>query len=296
MSIRYMTACWGVAARYPELTHLDQLILLALADHANDDGQAWPSQGRIAEKTSASRQRVCEHLRTMERLGLVTKIKPANESGVWLIQLNLDALNGPVPDPDSPNGPVPDPDTPLSGSGTPPVRIGDTNHQGTSIKNPHSFAPAPADAEGESRSRKRDLLWEAVLTACQLDPFGAHSRSARGAYNRAVGELRALGVTPEQAIERATAHRQRWPRVSLTPSSLARHWSELVPSVTAGGTSGLSGTAACPCGLPSCPGPSEGFVAVPGAHLRNVPASPPKISPFGALIGLDQFAIGVLPT
>lgn len=88
--------------------------------------------------------------------------------------------------------------------------------QGTDI------APAPAAAENPVRPR--DVLWDSMLDAC-----GIHEKpteSARGAYNRARKDLAAVGATPEEIHRRADIHRLRWPDISLTPSSLARHWAE----------------------------------------------------------------------
>lgn len=85
-----------------------------------------------------------------------------------------------------------------------------------------SIAPAAADAA--KPPRPRDVLWDAMLDAC-----GIHEQpteSARGAYNRARKDLAAVGATPEETHRRAAIHRLKWPDISITPSSLARHWAE----------------------------------------------------------------------
>jgi hypothetical protein len=45
MSIKLMTLAWQVA-----LKHGDKLVLLALADNANDEGLCWPSIATIGRK------------------------------------------------------------------------------------------------------------------------------------------------------------------------------------------------------------------------------------------------------
>jgi hypothetical protein len=45
MSIKLMTAVWAVA-----LIHTDKLVLLALADNANDEGLCWPSVMTLTQK------------------------------------------------------------------------------------------------------------------------------------------------------------------------------------------------------------------------------------------------------
>lgn len=47
MSIKYMTRVWATQ----ELKHGRLLLMLALADHANDAGECWPSQPHLEEKT-----------------------------------------------------------------------------------------------------------------------------------------------------------------------------------------------------------------------------------------------------
>lgn len=80
------------------------------------------------------------------------------------------------------------------------------------------IAPIPA------RNGKRDELWESMLVVCGIS--GAISPSARGAYNRARADLAACGATPIEVQERAAIYRMRWPSASLTPTALARRWSE----------------------------------------------------------------------
>lgn len=74
--------------------------------------------------------------------------------------------------------------------------------------------------------RKRDELWEAMLVACGIDGQSITS-SARGGYNKARSDLAAVGATPDEISRRAEAHRAKWPEISVTPNSLARHWAEL---------------------------------------------------------------------
>lgn len=105
-------------------------------------------------------------------------------------------------------------------------------------ENPNSGAPpegqkgAPQSAEkiqeqGQKKTRAPDLLWEAMLTACGIDPKGKHNDMERGPWNKAVKNLRQAGATPEQVPERAAAYRRKFPSATLTPTALARHWSEV---------------------------------------------------------------------
>ena len=71
--------------------------------------------------------------------------------------------------------------------------------------------------------RPRDDLWDALLGACGVKPDDV-TNSMRGAYGKAVSELRAVGATPEEVRARARRYRSEWPNATLTPNALARHW------------------------------------------------------------------------
>ena len=61
MSIMAMTWAWG-------LTDLDQsqtLVLLALADAANDEGVCWPSQAEIGRKARLKDRAVRNQIRSL---------------------------------------------------------------------------------------------------------------------------------------------------------------------------------------------------------------------------------------
>lgn len=93
--------------------------------------------------------------------------------------------------------------------------------------NERTTAPAsPAPEATVTEIRPRDLVWDAVMAACAIDSTSI-TKSARGAYNRAVGDLRSIEASPEEIHLRAQRHLALWPHVSLTPNSLARHWAEL---------------------------------------------------------------------
>ena len=57
-----------------------KLVLVALADNANDDGFCWPSQRLIALKASISERKCRDHLHALEQDGWV-KIIPGRGPG-----------------------------------------------------------------------------------------------------------------------------------------------------------------------------------------------------------------------
>ncbi len=53
------------------VTAIRQHVLLALADHCNEDGRAWPSQRGLAAKCKTSRRTVGETLRAAQQAGIL---------------------------------------------------------------------------------------------------------------------------------------------------------------------------------------------------------------------------------
>lgn len=64
MSVRVMTAVWEV-----DLPASQKIVLLALADCANDEGVAWPSIATIAKKASKSERTVQAMVADLEKAG-----------------------------------------------------------------------------------------------------------------------------------------------------------------------------------------------------------------------------------
>lgn len=69
MSIKVMSAAWANA----RVRQGSLLVLLALADYANDNGICWPSVPHLMEKSHISRRHVQRILRELERKGLIAK-------------------------------------------------------------------------------------------------------------------------------------------------------------------------------------------------------------------------------
>ncbi len=68
---------------------------------------------------------------------------------------------------------------------------------------------------------------------CGIDQASI-TRSARGAINRAVRELKEVNATPEQIRERAEVYRLRFFGATLTATALARRWADCDPATYAG--------------------------------------------------------------
>lgn len=76
MSINAMSWTWKLKIKSGM-----KLVLLALADHANDDDVCWPGIESLADKCSLSRISVIKHLNQLIKLELVSKDRRYNSDG-----------------------------------------------------------------------------------------------------------------------------------------------------------------------------------------------------------------------
>ena len=88
MTIRAMNWAWGI-----DLPPAMKLVLLKLADRANDDGECWPGMETVARACGLSERTLMRHIDRLGEMGLLRKAKRKDESGrqtTNLYTLNLD--------------------------------------------------------------------------------------------------------------------------------------------------------------------------------------------------------------
>jgi transcription elongation factor Elf1 len=83
----------------------------------------------------------------------------------------------------------------------------------------------------------RDTIFEAICGACGLD-WQNLTKDERGRANAATKQLRDLygeaeGAVPMMIWERATAYRQVYPEMPLTPQALTGNWSTILNAAEA---------------------------------------------------------------
>ena len=76
MSIEVMTAVW----KYSKAEGTDLLVMLALVDNANEDGECWPSIRYIARKCRIDDRTVQRRIRGLETTGEVVVIRGAGKA------------------------------------------------------------------------------------------------------------------------------------------------------------------------------------------------------------------------
>lgn len=83
MSVEATRSVW----RFSENQGTARLVLLAIADNADDGGLAWPGHDLIADKCKVSRRAVIENLKTLEYSEELFIIHRRNLGNVYLIRL-----------------------------------------------------------------------------------------------------------------------------------------------------------------------------------------------------------------
>jgi DNA-binding MarR family transcriptional regulator len=81
MSLRALT--WAFDLDIEELTSTLTLVLITLANYANEEDETYPRQSTIAKKTKLSRQTVNTSLARLEELGLITCTPRTHATGAF---------------------------------------------------------------------------------------------------------------------------------------------------------------------------------------------------------------------
>jgi hypothetical protein len=94
MSIRVMSSVWDSDIK----DTFELLVLLALADFANDEGVSWPSLDRLAQKARCSRRGLQNILKRLEEVGILTVKRkgggPPESTNSYKINLGLRGERG----------------------------------------------------------------------------------------------------------------------------------------------------------------------------------------------------------
>lgn len=130
MSMTLMARAMAIKTGNP----LRKLVLIKLADNANDSGECWPSYRHIADHCECSRSAVREHVGALIALGLLAKVNrigtnngKGNASNVYTLHLDSPVSPKSTPPVAAQTGAMPS-------ESTPPVSGGDTRIS-------HSFDP-----------------------------------------------------------------------------------------------------------------------------------------------------------
>lgn len=142
---------------------LRKLVLIKLADNANDKGECWPSYQHIADQCECSKSAVRNHIDALEDMGLIKRENrvgvnngKGNTSNVYY--LNLDV----TPMPPKSTGVCHEIAPPMPSDGTPPMPSDGT-------RTSHSFEPV---TEPDSLSARGQFISEAAKRQIGISPNG----------------------------------------------------------------------------------------------------------------------------
>lgn len=154
MSVKIMAAVW----EREDLDASERLVMLALADHADDDGRCYPSIARLHKRTSMTDRGVQKVIARLVEKGFVSIIQNGGRSGANLY------IVSPTPEPRSPLNDV----HPRTTFTTPPNVV---------PKTPEPRSPKPSRTIIEP-SVIRATLCE-VMSEDVADGFIAHRKARR---------------------------------------------------------------------------------------------------------------------
>jgi hypothetical protein len=179
MSVRMMSLVWEL-----ELPDSEKLVLLALADCANDEGHCWPGMATLAKKCSKSDRTVQLCIKMLCAKGHLTRRevpgKGCNYTVHPIVRFAADPRSDNTPEAASPRRdcatpPKPLRDTPEAASGKPSKK-----HQEPSksrrVRRPIPDDWQPREFGEDTESRKVVDSWPAGELAVQLEQFKANHR------------------------------------------------------------------------------------------------------------------------
>jgi hypothetical protein len=237
-----------------------KLILVKLADQANDEGVSFPSQQTLLEECEAGHgDTIKKRIRKLKQLGLLIVvpwytttgrqtssmyvlphkgIPDAVELARILATADRQGYAGEVIDLTGRGDPSHPSRTGVGGTSSHPPR-GDSGHPSgvepshPSIEEPSlelSEEPFLPGVPGEDVSDEvfdvRFAIEFALSAALSVDTVDMTSRE-RAQWRIVVADLVNVGATGAEITERCDAYRRIWPDAKLTPMALDRHWSML---------------------------------------------------------------------
>ncbi|CRY71447.1 helix-turn-helix domain-containing protein [Yersinia pseudotuberculosis] len=167
MSMNLMAKAMSIKVGNP----LRKLVLIKLADNANDQGECWPSVPYIAEQCEISERSVQNHIQKLVKNGLVRIEERKSENGlnrsnVYHLRLNSAGANaaphGESPAPSGANG------APVSGANAAPR----TSHSSESVIDPSTPLTPQGETENIIADAERALVYYNQLTHTRCEDPG----------------------------------------------------------------------------------------------------------------------------
>jgi hypothetical protein len=210
MSVRVMSWVWANGpADQGEL-----LVMLALADFCNDDGECWPAMASVARKARLTERGVRKIVRRLEDRGLLSVSIGGGRSSCNLYRINTEnpehQTRNPVP---------PEPRSPGTREHKPGTRVQETRNPGSA--EPSRTIKEPSVSLIRASDEVREVL-EEVATPAAVTSFLAYRRKSK-----------AGALTPTGARRLAASLREIFDSGGDTDDALAmaeeRGWRSIKP-------------------------------------------------------------------
>ena len=191
MSMRLMVQAMNCEVGNPAR----KLVLLKLADNANDDGICFPSYQYIADKCEMTRRSAISHIEYLIKMGLVSKKERKNKDGsisnLYFLHLEQDSEN-----------------FALGGEN---ISLGSENFalggsENISPRTSHSLEPVNEPKKTTQKSESEILLEQFGITGQLAKDFIAHRKTKRGAISetqlsRLQKQVDKAGISICEAVE-----------------------------------------------------------------------------------------------
>ena len=185
MSLRVMTWAWKQETK----SSGERLVLLALADHAGEDGECYPSTGHLGTKCSLDKKTVQRHLTALDSRGLITKLyRRKRQNGTlagWTYRVNVREAEG-------------TPKSPLRESAGVPA---ETEHECVVLEGAQVRSHEPSVSNHQLETSVTDALWEQFW---KMYPRKTNKQSASKAW------CKLRDIDKATAIEVLDSHINYW--------------------------------------------------------------------------------------
>ncbi|TCJ96172.1 helix-turn-helix protein [Volucribacter psittacicida] len=192
-----------------------KLVLLKLADNANDDGVCFPSYQFIADKCEMTRRSAISHINALIEMGLVSKTLRQNKDGSSsnLYQLHLDQVNE--------NCSFSSED--FAPEGVKNLHEGSENYVGGSSEN---FAPITSNSINQSINHKKINKKSSPEKSDELEilqDFGITDQLAKDFITHRKAKKAPITITVMEGFQRE-ADKAKIPITKAVETSINRGW------------------------------------------------------------------------
>ncbi len=225
MSTQIMAQCWPI-----KISPTQKSVLISLADNADDNGECWPSQTTIADRTCLSERAVRDAIKGLESLGYVVAdrtngrhtryfICPTPAAGSAVYKQHKDEKK-----PLTPAGaaaPAPDA-TPANGAGTPAGAAGEPRQE---LPVPRQMAPVPRQELPTNRKEPKDIKQkQRALGASDLAELGVSEELAEAWLSVRKAKRAAPLSEYAFALFRNQAEKAGWTIPEAIEKCVRRNW------------------------------------------------------------------------